>query len=84
MKLKVNKKAVLTGLAAVFGAGAFIVDVLNKGNETDEAAEKAAKIVMKKLSKDENQGPSRSLVFVFIFMKGETKTHGQIQCESIL
>lgn len=53
-KFKVGKKAVLTGLAALFGAGAFIVDVLNKNSETDEAAEKAAKIVMKNLSKDEN------------------------------
>ena len=50
---KVEKKAVLTGLAALFGAGAFIVDVLNKKSETNEAAEKAAEIVMKKL-KDKN------------------------------
>lgn len=50
--IKLDKKVVLTGLSAIFGAGAFIVDVLNKKSETNEAAEKAAKIVMESLQKD--------------------------------
>lgn len=44
--MKVNKKVVLTGLSALFGAGAFVLDVLTKNNEADELAKKAAKIVM--------------------------------------
>lgn len=49
-KIKVDKKILLTGLSALFGAGAFVVDVLSKKDETKEAAEKAAKIVMDNLS----------------------------------
>lgn len=51
-KIKVDKKTVLTGLSALCGAGAFIVNVLSKKGETNEAAEKAAKIVMDTLSKE--------------------------------
>ena len=51
---KVNKKLLLTAASAIFGAGAFIVDVLSKKNETSEAAEEAAKIVMENLSKNKN------------------------------
>ena len=50
MKIKIGKKNVLTGLSALFGAGAFVVSVLSKNDETNEAAEKAAKIVMEKMS----------------------------------
>lgn len=53
-KLKVDNKLALTALSALFGAGAFVVDVLSKKNEQTEVAEKAAKIVMKNLSKDKN------------------------------
>lgn len=49
--MKVDKKALLTGLSAVFGAGAFIVDVLSKKSETKETAEEAAKIVMEQIQK---------------------------------
>lgn len=49
-KIKLDKKAVLTGLSALFGAGAFIVNVLSKNDETNEAAQKAAKIVMDQMS----------------------------------
>lgn len=51
MGLKFDKKAVLTGLSALFGAGAFVVDVLSKKGETAETAEKAAKIVLENLKK---------------------------------
>lgn len=54
MKINVDKKAVLTGLSALFGAGAFVVDALSKKNEQNEAAEKAAKIVMDKMSENKN------------------------------
>lgn len=54
MKVNVDKKAVLTGLSALFGAGAFVVDVLTKKDEAKETAEQAAKIVMDNLSKKEN------------------------------
>lgn len=51
-KIKVDKKTVLTGLSAIFGAGAFIVNILSKNDETNEAAQKAAEIVMENLSKN--------------------------------
>lgn len=47
---KVDKKMVLTGLAALFGAGAFVVDMLTKKEATNETAQEAAKIVMDMLS----------------------------------
>jgi hypothetical protein len=50
-KINVDKKAVLTGLSAIFGAGAFIVNLLSKNDEINDAAEKAAEIVMDNLSK---------------------------------
>lgn len=49
MKVNVDKKAVLTGLSALFGAGAFVVNILSKKDEQSEIAEKAAKIVMENL-----------------------------------
>lgn len=51
-KFKVDNKLALTALSAIFGAGAFVIDVLSKKNEANETAEKAAKIVMENLSKD--------------------------------
>lgn len=54
MKVNVDKKAVLTGLSALFGAGAFVVNILSKKDEQNETAEKAAKIVMDKMSEKKN------------------------------
>lgn len=51
--MKVNKKLVLTAASALFGVGAFVVDVLTKNNEASETAEEAAKIVMDRLSNNE-------------------------------
>lgn len=48
-----NKKMWLTIGAAFFGVGAFVVDALSKKNETQETAEEAARIVMEKMSSDE-------------------------------
>lgn len=48
-----NKKAILTGLSALFGAGAFVVDVIAEKGKATETAEKAAKIVLEQLK---NQG----------------------------
>lgn len=52
-KFKLDKKAVLTGLSALFGIGAFFVNVATKKNEMDETAAKAAKIVMDNMSKED-------------------------------
>ena len=49
--MKVDKKVVLTGLSAIFGAGAFIIDVISQKNDTKDAAEEAAKIVMEQIQK---------------------------------
>lgn len=46
-----GKKLILTGLSALFGVGAFVVDMLSENNKVNEAAEKAAKIVMDQMSK---------------------------------
>ena len=50
MKFKVDKGAALTVASAVFGVGAFVVNVLTKKNDEEntvnKAAEKAAEIVM--------------------------------------
>ena len=51
--MKVDKKVLLTGLSAVFGAGAFIVDVVSKKGEAKETAEEAAKIVMEQIQKSQ-------------------------------
>lgn len=51
---KLDKKAVLTGVSVVCGLGSLIVGAISKNEETNEAAEKAAKIVMDNLSKKEN------------------------------
>jgi hypothetical protein len=53
-KFKVDNKLALTALSALFGAGAFVVDVLSKKSEQNEVAEKAAKIVMKNMSKNKD------------------------------
>lgn len=50
--MKVDKKIVLTGLAALCGAGSFVVNLLTKNDEANETAEKAAEIVMEKLKTD--------------------------------
>lgn len=51
--MKINKKAVLTVLSAVFGAGGFIVNVLATKDETEEIAQRAAEIVEEKRSAEE-------------------------------
>jgi hypothetical protein len=50
---KIDKKMVLTGLSALCGAGAFIVNLLSKKDEMDQTAAKAAEIVMENLSKND-------------------------------
>lgn len=52
-KLKLNKKAVLTGLSAIFGAGGFIVSILASKDETEEIAQRAAEILEEKKSAEE-------------------------------
>lgn len=52
-KFNIGKNAILTGLSALFGVGAFLVNVATKKNEMDQTAEKAAKIVMDKMSKND-------------------------------
>ena len=47
-KIKVNKRAVLTALSAVFGVGGFIVEVLTHKDDTEEIAQRAAEINEKK------------------------------------
>lgn len=50
--MKINKKIILTGLSALFAAGAFVVDMLTEKNDRDEiikeAAAEAVKIINKK------------------------------------
>lgn len=52
--LKVDKKVVMAGLSLLCGVGSMVVNLVSKNEETNEAAEKAAKIVMDNLSKKEN------------------------------
>lgn len=52
MKINVDKKAVLTLVSGVFAIGSAVVGLISKKQETNEAAEKAAKIVMDNLSKE--------------------------------
>lgn len=52
MKINVDKKAVLTLASGVFAIGSAVVGLISKKQETNEAAEKAAKIVMDNLSKE--------------------------------
>lgn len=52
-KIKVNKRAVLTALSAVFGAGGFIVNILASKDETEEIAQRAAEIIEEKKSTEE-------------------------------
>ena len=50
--MKVDKKVVLTGLSAIFGAGAFIIDVISQKNDTKDAAEEAGHFaVMEQIQK---------------------------------
>lgn len=51
-KFGVDKKAVLTLASAGIAMVSFAVNVLQKKSETNEIADKAAKIVMDKMSKD--------------------------------
>lgn len=53
MKIKIDKKQLLTGLSAIFGVGAFVVNVLSKKDEMNETAAKAAEIVMENLTKED-------------------------------
>lgn len=52
-KIKVDKKAVLTVLSAVFGVGGFVVNILASKDETEEIAQRAAEILEEKQSADE-------------------------------
>lgn len=52
-KINVDKKAVLTVLSAVFGAGGFIVNILASKDETEEIAQRAAEIIEEKKSAEE-------------------------------
>lgn len=52
--IKIDKKAVLTGLSALFGIGAFVVNVLSKNDEINAAAEKAAQIIMENQTTEKN------------------------------
>lgn len=52
-KIKVNKRAVLTVLSAVFGAGGFIVNILTYKDETEEIAQRAVEIIEEKKSAEE-------------------------------
>lgn len=51
--MKIDKKTALSMVSAFFGIGSVIVGLMSKQNETDEAAEKAAQIVMNKMSKQD-------------------------------
>lgn len=50
MKVNVDKKLLLTLASGICGVGSVLVGLASKKNETNEAAEKAAKIVMDKMS----------------------------------
>ena len=52
-KIKVNKKAILTVLSAVFGVGGFVVNILSSKDETEEIAQRAAEIIQEKEHKGE-------------------------------
>lgn len=52
-KIKVNKKAILTVLSAVFGVGGFVVNILSSKDETEEIAQRAAEIIQEKERKGE-------------------------------
>lgn len=52
MKVTVNKKMVMTGLSAIFAAGAFVVDAISKKDKEDEVIQKAAEKVMEQLAKE--------------------------------
>lgn len=51
--IKINKRAVLTVLSAVCGAGGFIVNVLASKDEEEEIAKRAAEIIESKQSAEE-------------------------------
>lgn len=48
MKIKVDKRVVLTALSAIFGAGGFIIDILSHKDDTEEIAQRAAEIIEEK------------------------------------
>ena len=50
MNIKFDKNVALTAASALLGIGSFVVDILNKKDETAKIAEQAAKIVMEKQS----------------------------------
>ena len=50
MKMNVDKKTLLTLASGICGIGSVIIGLVSKEDETNEAAEKAAKIVMNNLS----------------------------------
>lgn len=52
-KIKVNKKAILTTLSAVFGVGGFVVSILSNKDEKEEIAQRAAEILEEKKSSNE-------------------------------
>ncbi len=43
--VKIDKQAVLTGLSAIFGVGAFVVNALSEKGKAEEIAKRAAEIV---------------------------------------
>lgn len=52
MKINVGKKVVLQGLSLAFGVGSLVVGLASKKDETEEAAKKAAEIVMKEMNQN--------------------------------
>lgn len=50
--IKIDKKAVLTGLSAVFGIGAFVVNTMSKNDEINEAAKRAAELLKESTEKN--------------------------------
>lgn len=52
MKINVDKKTMLSLIGGVFTVGSAVFGLISKKQETNEAAEKAAKIVMDNLSKE--------------------------------
>lgn len=44
--IKVDKKMVMTGLSALFTVGSFVLNTIAKKDEVNEAAKKAAELLM--------------------------------------
>lgn len=53
--MKIGRKELLTLASGIFGVGSVIVGLLSKKDETDEAAEKAADIVMYRLEQKKKE-----------------------------